>query len=626
MAFNLTATLRILDLTSRPLRSMTSGLASAVLKVGALGGALTGIAGAAGVAALAFKSVNKAMDFEAQMSTIKALTGATNEEMAKMQTLALKMGAATKYNAMEAGQAIEELLKAGLSPATVQAGGLEAALSLATAGGLDLAEAAAIMATSLNAFKKDGLTAAQTADILAGTANASATGVHELQYSLAEVGAVAAGAGLSFEDVNVTLGLLANNAIIGQTAGTSLKSVLMNLTPASKTARNAMKDLGIITAKGANRFYDANHELRSLDEVVGVLQKSMRKLNSQQKQQYLRDMFGFDGIRAANILIDEGAKGVAKFRDEMKNVTALAVAEEKMKNAAGAVEQFSGAIETLQIAALLPTMPLIQKFASKAADMVEQYTPQITAAVQSMTDKVTKYISSHYSNNPEFQKLTTLKAKVSFIYEDLMASFNEWLKSGGSAKISAVAQKAVDLLAATLRASDPLIKAAVEVGVAVGNGIVKGIMSVKTLSALTGTSKATDKYKEWSDAYQGVVPPDQPFIDPITYGNIPNVTAPSPVTTPKTKTPEAKYTLPLPKNSGGISYVPKDGPRMIHHGEAVLHRGEAREWRNGEGSGGGVTVTGNTFNVRKESDINDVAAQLFRLLKEAGDGMGGAYA
>ncbi|EMQ7378567.1 phage tail tape measure protein, partial [Listeria monocytogenes] len=106
----------------------------------------------------------------------------------------------TKYSALEAAQAQEELLKAGLSVKDVIDGGLSGALSLATAGELDLASAAEIAATVLNAFKDDNLSVADAANILAGAANASATGVEEMKMSLQQVSAVASGVGLSFDD------------------------------------------------------------------------------------------------------------------------------------------------------------------------------------------------------------------------------------------------------------------------------------------------------------------------------------------------------------------------------------------------------------------------------------------
>jgi len=416
------------------------GIVTGLTQIGKAAGVAAGVAIAGGIYAagsVVKDSVSKAMDFESQLSTIQALTGATNQEMNKMQALALKMGANTKYNALEAAQGIEELLKAGLTPAAVQAGGLEAALNLATAGSLDLASAAEIMSTALNAYRDDNMSAAQAANILAGTANASATSVEELRYSLSMVSAVASGVGTSFEDTNVALGLFANNGLKGSDAGTSLKTMLMNLNPATKSARKAMAELGLITEKGANVFYNANGELKSLEEISGILRKSLSKLNAQQRQAYLKEMFGTDAIRAANILYKEGAEGVANFRKEMSKVTALDVAKKKMDNAAGAVEQFRGALETLQISALMPTMPIIKDLALAAADFVEKYTPQITAGIERMVNRARNYLSERFFNNPEFQQLD-LSGKVSFVAEDLGGMLSTWLRGEQAAKIAKV--------------------------------------------------------------------------------------------------------------------------------------------------------------------------------------------
>lgn len=339
--------------------SVASGMPAALAGIGA------------GMAALS--SVNLAMDFESQMSTIKALTGASGEEMKQMTDLALEMGAKTKYSALESSRAIEELLKAGLTPATVQAGGLEAALNLATAGGLDLAESAEIMSTAMNAFKADGMEAADAANILAGAANASATSVGELKYGLSMSAAVASGLGLSFADTNTALAVFANNGLKGSDAGTSLKTMLMNLSPATKKAEEQMMDLGLVTEDGVNKFYDAQGNMRSMAEVAGLLQSSLSGLNAEQRTNALRTMFGSDAIRAGNILYKEGADGVKNMYSEMSKVTALDVAKEKMNNAAGAIEQFKGALETMQIVLGTAALPAIKKMALWMAGLLESF-------------------------------------------------------------------------------------------------------------------------------------------------------------------------------------------------------------------------------------------------------------
>ena len=300
----------------------------------------------AGIGAAALKA---GMDFEAGMSSIKALTGANAEEMVRLHDLALKMGADTKYSATEAAKGMEELLKAGMSVEQVMSGGLNAALSLATAGELQLADAAEIMSTALNAFKADGMSAGDAANILAGTANASATSVSELKFSLAACASVASGVGVSFADTNATLGVFAQNGLKGSDAGTSLKTMLMNLQPHSKAATACMEQLGIITKDGANQFFTAEGKLKSMAEVSDVLKNSMSGLTDQQRLQVMQTMFGSDAIRAANILYKEGGEGIKNMKTEMSKVTAEEVANEKMNNLKGSLEQLKGALETTGI-------------------------------------------------------------------------------------------------------------------------------------------------------------------------------------------------------------------------------------------------------------------------------------
>ncbi|MDE3838662.1 phage tail tape measure protein [Bacillus methanolicus] len=332
----------------------------------------TAIGGALGFA------VKKSMDFEAQLSSIKAVSGATGEQMEQLKNLAIEMGSKTKYSGLEAAQGIEELIKAGVSLEDIINGGLEGALSLATAGELDLAQAAEIASTALNAFKDDALTINDAANILAGGANASATSVGELQFGLSQVSAVASGIGLSFKDTATALSLFANNGLKGSDAGTSLKTMLSNLIPKSEAANETMMDLGIVTRDGANAFFDAQGNVRSMAEIAGVLHESLKGLNAEQRQQALYTMFGSDAIRAANILYKEGAVGINKMYSEMSKVTAVDVANEKMNNLKGRIEELKGAFETAQITignALVPAVDLLVQGLQKVMNWFNNLSP-----------------------------------------------------------------------------------------------------------------------------------------------------------------------------------------------------------------------------------------------------------
>nr|DAN05630.1 MAG TPA: minor tail protein [Caudoviricetes sp.] len=316
-------------------------------------------------------TVSKAAEFEAKMSNIKAVTGESAETMKKFNDAAIKAGADTAFSAADAADAIGELAKAGVSTKDILNGGLTASLNLATAGELDLKEAAEITSTALNAFKRDGMTATQAANQLAGAANASATDVHELKYGLSMVAPVASGLGLSFRDTTNALAVFAQNGLKGSDAGTSLKTMLMNLQPQTKAQTNMMKELGIITADGSNQFFTAEGKIKSFAEISQVLKDHLSGLTDAEKQMALKTMFGTDAVRAATIAMNEGADGANNMQAAIDKVSAAQVAAEKLNNLKGAVEALSGSWETFQIkvgTAVLPILTTLVKWIDKLVD------------------------------------------------------------------------------------------------------------------------------------------------------------------------------------------------------------------------------------------------------------------
>ncbi|MGC3792050.1 phage tail tape measure protein [Priestia aryabhattai] len=377
-------------------------------------------------------SAKKAMDFEAQMSSVESVMDpvAANKFGKALEELAIKMGADTKYSSIEAAQGIEELVKAGVSVQDIIHGGLKGALSLATAGELELADAAEIASTALNAFKDDNLSVMDAADILSGAANASATSVGELKYSLAAVSSVASGVGLSFKDTSTALAVFAQNGLKGSDAGTSLKTMLGNLSPKTKEQWGMFQDLGLMafdTAKGMeylkengitpvsdsmgdvqaaiqdyimkqmgakkwnsdteksfqqlgiasgflnNAFYDTNGNIESMSTIAGALRKSLKGLSAEQRSQALYTLFGSDAIRAGNILFKEGAKGVNDMGAAMDKIKAADVAAKKLDNVKGAIEQLAGATETAQISLGNALVPAIGAVVAVLQHMVDGF-------------------------------------------------------------------------------------------------------------------------------------------------------------------------------------------------------------------------------------------------------------
>ena len=336
-------------------------------------GNAVGIAGVAIAAGLGL-AAKSAIDFEKQLSGIKAVSGATAQEMEKIREKALQIGKDTKFSASEAALAMEELVKAGVSTTDVMNGAADATVALAAAGEVDLPFAAEIAANALNVFGLSAQQMPRVADLIAGAANASAINVQEFGYSLQQAGAVADLAGVSFDDLAVSIALMGQAGIKGSDAGTSLKTFLSNLQPTTIKQIELFRELGLMTENGTNRFYDQTGALKSMADVAQILNDATSSMTAQQKQLTLELLFGSDAIRAAAIITEGGAAGFNTMAEAMGKVKAADVAAVRMDNLAGKIEQFKGSAETaaIQIGSVL--LPYLTQFVNGISRLVGWFT------------------------------------------------------------------------------------------------------------------------------------------------------------------------------------------------------------------------------------------------------------
>lgn len=300
---------------------------------------MAGLALVGAFAAAAFAS----MRFEKQMSQTQAVTNASAEEMDSLRESALEAGQATQFSATDAAQAQSELAKAGLTVADITGGALKGSLDLAAAGGLDLARAAEISATSMNMFGLEASDVTMIADTFAAGANKSAADVEGLSQSLTMVGQVAASTGLTLQDTVTGLAMFADEGLKGSDAGTSFKTMLMRLNPSTKEASAKMQELGL-------DFYDATGKFVGMGEVANQLQSKLGGLSDEARNSALATMFGTDAVRAANILVKKGAAGWAEYSAAMNDAGAASrMAAIMTDNLAGDMERLGGAFETLLI-------------------------------------------------------------------------------------------------------------------------------------------------------------------------------------------------------------------------------------------------------------------------------------
>lgn len=304
----------------------------------------TGIA-AAGVAATALgvAAVRMAADFDASMSTVQANTGASADEMNQLRQAAIDAGADTIYSATESADAINELGKAGLSTSDILSGGLSGALNLAASDGMAVGDAAELMATTLKQFNLTGAESTQVADALAAGAGKAVGSAHDLGLALNQAGMVSHSFGISMQETTGTLAAFAESGMIGSDAGTSLKTMLINLANPSTKAANTMKELGI-------NAYDAQGNFIGLSGLAGQLRDKMSGLSQEQRNQALAIIFGSDAIRAANVLYEQGAEGIDDWTKKVSDSGyAAEQAAAKNNNLKGDLESLSGSFESLMI-------------------------------------------------------------------------------------------------------------------------------------------------------------------------------------------------------------------------------------------------------------------------------------
>ncbi|MFR3241842.1 MAG: phage tail tape measure protein [Megamonas funiformis] len=445
-------TIKLKDKTISGLDKINNALTSplGILGVGA---------GAVGIGGLITNSAQKSMDFTAEISNIKALTGMQGAEIEAVRQRALDLGKSTKYSALEAAQGMTELLKAGVDTKSVLGEASQAALDLAAAGDLSLTEAAEVMSTAMNVFgTKD---ATHVADLLAGAANASATDVHEMKYAFSQVAADAHGVGMSIDDVNVALATFAQYGQKGEKAGTGLRNMLNNLQPHTKPAAETFSKFNFLDSNGNSVFYTAEGKLKSMAEIADIMQKNLGKLNPAELDMALYDMFGVEGKGLAKVIMEQGAKAFIAMEKEMKKFTASSVALEKLNNAKGDIEQLRGAFETFQIEALAPLEPAIRAVATAFTDFFSNADTleYVKSDVTEINDEIVAFMDN-LASDEKFQQMQW-GDKIVFLLDQMMIKMDEWASGSGGEQFGKVMTKLAEIgIKAFVGALTGMIKAA----------------------------------------------------------------------------------------------------------------------------------------------------------------------
>lgn len=293
---------------------------------------------------MAKASKNAASDFQSAMNNVhSAIADASPEQLDKLRNAAMTLGPAFGKSATEAAGAIEALAKNGMDAADILSGGLESALKLGVLGQTDLGSAADATTDILQQFHLSTSRLPDIVNKVSGALDASKLSFDGYKDAIGMVGGIAGGLGYQFEDLNTALAAVIPLMTGGSDAGTSFKTFLLSLTPASKEAKDAMKDLKL-------EFFDVKTgSTKSLSDIAEQLNRAFGSLNQKSQAAGLTKIFGADGMRVALALMKAGAKGIADVQAQIDRASADRKIEILMDGEAAATQRMASAWERLKI-------------------------------------------------------------------------------------------------------------------------------------------------------------------------------------------------------------------------------------------------------------------------------------
>ncbi|MDF1997599.1 phage tail tape measure protein [Peribacillus frigoritolerans] len=327
------------------------------------------------IAGIGLASVNTAKEFEAQMSKVAAISGATSEEVIKLKDAALELGASTSKSASEVAAGQESLAAMGFTVEEIL-GAMPGVISAAEASGSDMAQTADVMASSLSIFGLEASEASRVADILAQTANQSAADLTDMQYALKYAGPPAAALGVSMEELSGAIGIMTNAGMQGEQAGTTLRAALLGLLDPSEENSKMMESMGIAITHAEGNFVGISNLITNLSE-------SMEGQTETQKAATLASLVGTEAVSGMLSLMKAGPDEIDKMTKALENSggaseKASAIMKENLK---GALDGLEGSLESagIQIGTILT--PAIKSLTEFTQGLVQKFL-DITPATQ----------------------------------------------------------------------------------------------------------------------------------------------------------------------------------------------------------------------------------------------------
>lgn len=316
------------------------------------------------IGAMALKTT---ADFDAGMSEVKAISGATGTEFKQLETKAIQMGAKTKYSATEAASAFKYMAMAGWDTNDMLSG-ISGVMNLAAASGEDLATTSDIVTDALTAFGLSAKDSSHFADILAQASSRSNTNVGLMGETFKYVAPVAGALGYSAEDCAVAIGLMANSGIKASQAGTALRSLFTRLAKPTDTVAAAMEKYNITLT-------DANGNMKPLSTLMSEMRDRFSGLSEAQKANLAATLAGQEGMSGLLAIVNSSDDDFKNLTDSINNADGASerMAKTMQDNLKGSFTIFKSTVESAAISIGKKLTPEVRKFVDTGTNLVKKF-------------------------------------------------------------------------------------------------------------------------------------------------------------------------------------------------------------------------------------------------------------
>lgn len=351
------------------------------------------------------EAIKEGSHFQQQIDAIAATLNArlgkesklTADQIEALTNKTLELGKAGFFSANELAETMYTLSREGLKYEQVMGGVMESVQNLAVATDSNLNRTADLMNDVVHSMgdtlqKEFGANLnnqfTEVANMISGAMHNARMTMEDFIGTLKYVGPQASTMGMSLKDVALAVGLLANNGIKGSQAGTTLRRMLTNVVPSTDAATTAMKELGLITADGTNKFLTAEGKVRSFVEIQETLRRALENLTPAQQQSALKTIFGQYALSGMSAIASTTAKEMKDLTaDITQHSNAQQLANEKWDNTAGSIRRLTAHFETIIKKIGEDLLPLADKLISWAEGLMVWF-DKLSPSTQKFVEQV----------------------------------------------------------------------------------------------------------------------------------------------------------------------------------------------------------------------------------------------